>query len=83
MISTDSRSVIDRAKSFYDEQLRNSLEKSSFGKFITIEPASGRYFMGDTFDESVDAALNAMPDQLTFTLQVGQKTAIHLGGQFL
>jgi hypothetical protein len=83
MISAESRSVIERAKAFYNEELRQSMERTSPGKFITIEPDSGRYFLGDTFDESVNAALDALNDQLTFTIQVGQATAIHLGGQFL
>jgi hypothetical protein len=80
MISAESRSVIERAKAFYNEELRQSMERTSPGKFITIEPDSGNYFLGDTFDESVDAALDALGDRLTFTMQVGQETAIHLGG---
>jgi hypothetical protein len=79
VISAISQSVIKRAKALYDLQLRSDMERTNLGRFITIEPESGKYFLGDNFDEAVDAALDAFPDRLTFTLQIGQPTALHLG----
>ncbi len=79
MISTESRSVIQRAKVLYESQYRGEMERTNFGKFICIEPESRQYFLGDTFDDAVDAALEAFPNRLTFTLKVGQSTALHLG----
>lgn len=79
MISTDSRTVMQNAKTLYESTLRHEMERTSLGKFVCIEPESGQYFLGETFDDAVDAALDAFPDRLTFTLRVGHPTALHLG----
>jgi hypothetical protein len=79
MISTESQAVIQKAKLLYESQLRDKLEKTSLGKFVCIEPESGKYFLGGTFDDAVNAAVDALPDRLTFTLRVGYPTALHLG----
>jgi hypothetical protein len=79
MISPDLQAVKKRAKSLYESRLRDDLERTSLGKFLCIEPESGQYFLGETFDDAVDAALDAFPDRLTFTLRVGYPAALHLG----
>lgn len=79
MVSNESQSVIQRAKAIYESQFRVEMEQANLGKFMCIEPDSGKFFLGDTFDEAVNAALEAFPDRLTFTLQIGQATALHLG----
>jgi len=79
MISTDSQAVMQKAKSLYETRLRDEYERTSPGKFICIEPESGKCFLGETLDDAVNAALDAFPDRLTFTLRVGHPTALHLG----
>jgi hypothetical protein len=56
MVSADVRSVIDRAKRIYADQLQAALESQHRNRFVAIEPESGDYFLGDTFDEAVKAA---------------------------
>lgn len=56
MVSADSKSVIERAKRIYAEQLRTVLEPHHLNRFVAIESESGEYFLGDTFDEAVKFA---------------------------
>ena len=53
--------------------------KSHLGAFVCIEPESGEYFLGGTFDDAVNKAIDAHPDRLTHTLRVGHAAALHLG----
>jgi hypothetical protein len=76
MISEESRAVAEKARQFYDTQLRKELERQYPGKYACIEPLSGRYFLGDTFDQAVNAAIDAFPERLTYTLQVGRPAAL-------
>jgi len=79
MLSDESKQIAIKSKKLYDEQLREKLEVSDHGKFVCIEPQSGEYFVGDTFDDAVNKAIDAHPDRLTHTLRVGHSAALHLG----
>ena len=79
MLSEESRAVAEKATSIYESQLREELEPKHSGKYACIEPVSGRYFLGDTFDQAVNAAIDAFPERLTHTLRIGQPAALHLG----
>jgi hypothetical protein len=46
MVSADTKSVIERAKRIYAEQLRALLELRHRNRFVAIEPESGEYFLG-------------------------------------
>jgi hypothetical protein len=82
MVSADVRSVIDRAKRIYADQLQAALESQHRNRFVAIEPESGDYFLGDTFDEAVKAARAEHPSRLTHTIRIGRHTAFHLGGMW-
>jgi hypothetical protein len=79
MVSADTKAVIVKAKTLYENGLRSKLEQSDFGKFAAIEPESGEYFLGDTLDAAVNAALQRYPDRLTHTIRVGHPAALHMG----
>jgi hypothetical protein len=79
MISEESKAVADSARRIYESQLREELEQKHSGKYACIEPVSGRCFLGDTFDEAVNAASDAFPERLTHTLRIGHSAALHLG----
>lgn len=79
MLTEESQRVADRAKRLYEEKYRQSLEESHHGFFVCIEPESGDYFLGGTFDEAVNRAIDAYPNRLTHTLRVGHAAALHLG----
>ena len=79
MVSADTRSVIERAKRIYAEQLRAVLEPQHLNRFVAIEPESGEYFLGDTFDEAVKSARAKHPSRLSHTIRIGHRAAFHMG----
>jgi len=80
MISAETRSVIDRAKRIYAEQLRAVLEANHAGRFVAIEPESGDHFVADTLDAAADAAQAAHPTRRSHVIRVGHVAALHIGG---
>ena len=80
MVSADTRSVIDRAKRIYAEQLKAGLEADHWGRFVAIEPESGDYFLADTLDGAVRAARTRHPARTSHVVRVGHPAALHLGG---
>jgi hypothetical protein len=80
MVSAETKSVIERAKRIYAEQLRAVLEPQHLNRFVAIEPESGEYFLADTFDEAVKAATAKHPDRLSHTIRIGHRAAFHMGG---
>ena len=47
--------------------------------YVSIEPESGEHFIGITFDDAVNAALDKYPDRVTHTIRIGHVAAVHLG----
>ena len=79
MVSADTKSVIERAKRIYAEQLQALLEPQHLDQFVAIEPESGEYFVGDTFDEVVRSARAKHPSRLSHTIRIGHRAAFHMG----
>ena len=75
MVSADTKAVIERAKRLYAEQLRAVLEPQHLDRFVAIEPESGEYFLGDTFDEAVKLARAKHPSRLSHTIRIGHRAA--------
>lgn len=82
MISEQSKSIAQAAQQLYESQLRDKMERAHHGKYLCIEPISGDYFLGDTLDQAVNAALDSHPDRLTQTIRIGVPAALHLGVLF-
>lgn len=78
MVSAETKSVIERAKWIYANQLRTELESQNMDRFVAIEPESGEYFLGDTFDEAVRSARTKYPSRLTHTIRIGHRAAFHI-----
>lgn len=79
MVSSETRSVIDRAKRIYADRLRADLESKHLNRFVAIEPESGEWFLGDTFDEAVNFAAARHPDRLSHTIRIGHRAAFQIG----
>ena len=62
-----------------DSEEKLKLERDFCVAFIAIELESGDYFVGSTFDDAVNAALDKYPDRTTHTIRVGHVAAIHIG----
>ena len=80
MVAAETSALIGRAKRIYVERLQAPLESQHQGRFVAIEPESGDYFLGDTFDEAVRAARVRHPDRVSHTVRVGHRAAFHVGG---
>jgi hypothetical protein len=68
---------------FYAERLRDVLEPGQVGRFVAIEPETGRYFVGVKGSEALAAAHEAMPDGLFYLKLVGYEFAHRMGGRSL
>jgi hypothetical protein len=79
MVSAETKSVINRAKQIYANQLQSDLESQHMDRFVAIEPESGEYFLGDTFDEAVKLARTKYPNRLSHTIRIGHRAAFHMG----
>lgn len=79
MVSAETKSIIERAKEIYAERLRDNLESNHIDRFVAIEPESGDFFLGDTFDEAVKSARTKYPTRLSHTIRIGHRTAFHIG----
>jgi len=79
MISDESKAAAQKARKFYDSQLRQQLEREHPDRYVCIEPSSGSHFIGETFDDAFNAAIDAFPDRLTHTLRIGHAAPFHLG----
>ena len=80
MVSDETKSVIERAKRLYADQLRTVLEPQHTNRFVAIEPESGEYFLGDTLDEAVKSARAKHPSRLSHIIRIGHRAALHIGG---
>jgi hypothetical protein len=80
MVSDETKAVIGRAKRLYAEQFQAVLEPRHMGRFVAIEPESGEYFLGDTFDQAVKSTRAKYPSRLSHTIRIGQRAAFHMGG---
>jgi hypothetical protein len=79
MVSAETKSVIDRAKAVYASRLQPELEARHMNRFVAIEPDSGEYFLGVTFDEAVNSARTKYPSRLSHTIRIGHRAAFHIG----
>ena len=79
MVSAETKSVIARAKEIYAGRLQADLESRCRDRFVAIEPESGEYFLGDTFDEAVRSARTRYPTRLSHTIKIGNNAAFHVG----
>ena len=80
MVSADTKAVIERAKRIYAEQLQSVLEPQHRNRFVAIEPESGEYFLGDTFDDAVKSARAKHPSRLSHTIWIGHQAPFSLSG---
>ncbi len=79
MVSEETKLVISQAKEIYEQRLRSELEANHRDQFVAIEPDSGDFFIGETFDEAVKLARSKHPSKLSHTIRVGHAAAMHIG----
>ena len=72
--------LAERAEKFYREKLKSLLEPSQVGKFVAIEPESGRYFINESDVEAILSGRTALPDKLFYLMRIGYDVAHQIGG---
>src|SRR5947209_12372222 len=79
-ISTaEAERLKERGERLYDEMLRDMLEPHHVGKFLLIEPDSGRYFVNKDSVAVIREAHAAIPDKRFYGLRVGYETEHAIG----
>jgi hypothetical protein len=72
--------LVEQGRQIYRDRLKALLEPSENGRFVAIEAASGRYFVGGTGGEALQAAHRAMPHSQFYLKRIGSEVTYRLGG---
>ena len=67
------------AKSIYENELKESLERESHGQYVAIVSYSRRHFVRASFLVAALAAREAEPEHIPFVIRIGHKAAFHIG----
>jgi len=70
---------VDDAKSIYETELRDVLERDCRGQSVAIISASRRHFVRPTFLKAALAARQAEPAQIPFVIRIGYEAAFRIG----
>ena len=71
--------VIEAGERLYREKLKALFVPGRVGKFLAIDPLTGRYFLGDTSAEAAWAAYDAMPETHFYIKRIGYAAAHSFG----
>jgi hypothetical protein len=82
MLDDSAQSIINAAKKVYQEKLRARLEPQFAGQIIAIEPESGDYVLGRTFQEVSEASRARFRPKQTYMFRVGGGGAVKIRRSF-
>jgi len=72
--------LVESGQRLYDERLRELLEPAHLGRYVAIDPVSGRHFVADTGTEALLDGRRALPHTLFYLARVGHPAADTLSG---
>lgn len=72
--------LIERGECPYKERLKALFVPEHTGRFLAIDPETGRHFLGDTSAEAAWAAYEAMPESRFYLKRIGYTAAHSFGG---
>ena len=67
------------AKSIYNEDLKESLERDFVGQYVAIVSETRRFYIRPTFLEAAMAARESEPNYIPFVIRIGHDAAFHIG----
>jgi hypothetical protein len=74
-IVPELRPLIERAEAayqrFYEGVLRETLERTAWGKYVAIHLDTGDHILADTEDEVAARFRDRFPDAMPYTLRIG------------
>ncbi len=66
----DLQKIVDEGEKIY-EQIKSQYEPQQNGKFLAIEPESGKAYFGDEAIDARDAAKKDFPDKVFYLVKIG------------
>jgi hypothetical protein len=72
--------LVRRSRQLYDQKLRVLLEPIQQGRYVAIEPDTGRYFLGDTGTAALVEAHTSMPKHTFYLARIGYEATDSLHG---
>ena len=72
--------LVEGGQRFYDEHLKEELEPEHTGRYVAIDPESGRYFLADTGTDALLEAHRSLPESLFYLARIGYPSADTLSG---
>jgi hypothetical protein len=75
-----TNSLVEGGQRFYDEHLKGQLEPDHTGRYVAIEPESGRYLLADTGTDALLDAHRTLPESLFYLARIGYSAADTLSG---
>lgn len=72
--------LVVKGQQLYDQRLKFTLEPDHAGRFVAIEPDSGRYFLGDTGIAALRSARSEISGKLFYLVRIGHRAAYNIGG---
>lgn len=71
---TDIEEIAERGGAIY-EGIKQEFEPKHLGKFLAIEIASGKTYLGDASSEAVEQARKAHPGTVFYVVKIGYSAA--------
>ena len=78
-IDPKAAAFIQRAETLYREKWQGHLEAEHFGELIAVDPESGDYVLGKSFQEIDQAARHRFGAKPTHIFRVGGGGAVRVG----
>lgn len=79
-IVPELRALVERGEAayqrFYVGQLQDTLERTSWGKYVAIDIESGAYLVADTEEEVMTQFRRLFPGAIAYTLRIGSPRLI-------
>ncbi len=75
----DSQEIVRQATEFYEQELRLSLEAEREDLYVTIEPISRTYYLGQQMSDATRQARSAFPNRRIYLMRVGHETVVQFG----
>lgn len=78
-VGANMPTTADDAKSIYEAELKEALERDFLGQHVAIVSQTRRHFVRPTFLEAALAARDAEPEHVPFVIRIGHDAAFHIG----
>lgn len=64
--------LIKHGEDVYQQNLKGTLEQTSVGQYVAIEPETRSHFVGETRDEAIGKARKEFPTKVFYVRRIGE-----------